>query len=172
MGTYFNPDNESFKKTTRNRIYVDKTGLLKHLNDVLGTEENCISVSHARRFGKSQAAAMIDAYYSLGSDSKELFSPYEIAENKEFLTHLNKYNVIHIDVSSVTDFHKDDLVAEIIKRFKDDFKEEYASIVAENESINLMIYRIYKKSGIPFIIILDEWDCVVRNFADRQDLVH
>ena len=172
MGTYFNPSNESFCKDINSEIYVDKTGLIGQLNKLIGTSQNCISVSHARRFGKSQAAAMIDAYYSLGSDSKELFSPYEIAGNKDFLTHLNKYNVIHLDVSSVTDFHKDDIVAEIIKRFKDDFKEEYASIVSENDSINLMIHRIYKQSGIPFIIILDEWDCVVRNFADRQDLVH
>lgn len=92
MGTYFNPENESFKKAVKSRIYIDKTGLIGILNELIGTEENCIALSHARRFGKSQAAGMIDAYYSLGSDSKNLFSKFEIAKNDDFLTHLNKYD--------------------------------------------------------------------------------
>ena len=45
-------------------------------------------VSHARRFGKSQAAGMLDAYYSLGSDSRELFAPFRIAENNGFIVDL------------------------------------------------------------------------------------
>ena len=100
MGTYFNPNNESFTKDKKSEIYIDKTGLLEFLNKKLGTNNNCISVSHARRFGKSHAAGMIDAYYSLGSNSEALFSDTEIAEKKSFREHLNKYNVIHLDVST------------------------------------------------------------------------
>ena len=44
----------------------------------------------------------IDAYYSFGSDSRELFAPYKIAKEKDFETHLNKYNVIHVDVASAS----------------------------------------------------------------------
>lgn len=51
---------------------------------VLSSYEKCIALSHACRFGKSQAAAMIDAYYSLGSDSRELFLPYKIAKENDF----------------------------------------------------------------------------------------
>ena len=100
MGIYFNPNNESFTKDKKSEIYIDKTGLLEFLNKKLGTNNNCISVSHARRFGESHAAGMIDAYYSLGSDSEVLFSDTEIAEKKCFREHLNKYNVIHLDVST------------------------------------------------------------------------
>ena len=100
MGTYFNPDNGSFKQAVRSFIYVDKTELICHTNRVLGTEYKCIALSHARRFGKSQAAGMLDAYYSLGSDSRELFAPFRIAEDRDFVKHLNKYNVIHLDISS------------------------------------------------------------------------
>ena len=53
MGIYFNPNNESFTKDKKSEIYIDKTGLLDFLNKKLGTNNNCISVSHARRFGKS-----------------------------------------------------------------------------------------------------------------------
>ena len=50
-----------------------------YLNRAIGTPKNCIAVSHARRFGKSHAAGMIDAYYSLGSDSAKLFKGTKIA---------------------------------------------------------------------------------------------
>lgn len=46
-------------------IYVDKTGLIKELNRVLCTNDKCVAVSHARRFGKSQAANLIETYYSM-----------------------------------------------------------------------------------------------------------
>ena len=52
-------------------LYIDKTGLLEYLNRVICTNANCISVSHARRSGKSHAAGMIDAYYSCGCDSAD-----------------------------------------------------------------------------------------------------
>ena len=97
MGTYFNPSNKGFRKASRDEIYIDKTGLLNILNRRLGAEKNCVSVSHARRFGKSQAARMIDAYYSRGCDSKELFMGLKISESEDFEKHLNKYNVIHLD---------------------------------------------------------------------------
>jgi len=172
MGTYFNPDNQSFRQALNSEVYVDKTGLLKILNKMLFTESKCIALSHARRFGKSQAAGMIDAYYSLGSDSKELFSPFEIAKDKDFEKHLNKYNVIHLDISSIADFHKKDLVATIKKRLYDEFKEVYKKSINYEEDVHWNLNEIYKKSGKPFVIIIDEWDCVVRNFSDDQDLVH
>lgn len=172
MGRYFNPTNESFTKDSRSRIYIDKTGLLEKLNVLIGTSENCIAVSHARRFGKSQAAGMIDAYYSLGSDSRELFSPYEIAEKPDFEEHLNKYNVIHMDISSIADFHKVDLVEEIVKRLGKEFKEVYGEGIDDTQDVNSMLYDIYKISHTPFVIIIDEWDCVIRNHADKPALVH
>ena len=37
MGTYFNPSNESFTCDKNSKIYMDKTGLLDYLNDVICT---------------------------------------------------------------------------------------------------------------------------------------
>ena len=53
MGTFFNPGNGSFTQDKNSEIYIDKTELLKFLNKKLGTNGQCIAVSHARRFGKS-----------------------------------------------------------------------------------------------------------------------
>ena len=172
MGTYFNPNNESFRCDKRSEIYIDKTGLLEFLNKKIGTNAKCISVSHARRFGKSHAAGMIDAYYSLGSDSRELFSDTEIATKDSFPEHLNKYNVIHLDISSVFDFHKEDLIEEIHKRISKEIKGIYGEKLDYDNDLYLLINDIYNLDGIPFVIIIDEWDCVIRNAADNQALVH
>lgn len=171
MGNYFNPDNDSYLRAINSRVYIDKTGLIEELNNLIGTEENCIAVSHARRFGKSQAAGMIDAYYSLGSDSKEIFERFEIAKSKDFEKHLNKYNVIHIDVSSFTDWYKENLVEMIWQAIYREIKVVYPDILADS-TVGAILGELHQISKRQLVIIIDEWDCVIRNHADRPDLVH
>lgn len=171
MGIYFNPSNESFTKDRNYKIYIDKTGLLEFLNESLGTPKNCIALSHARRFGKSHAAGMIDAYYSLGSESSTLFDDTRIAKSEDYMKYMNKYNVIHLDISSFWDSFKDNIVDKIIEYILDEIKEIYGDEMDYTKMINLVLMNVYKKSGIPFVIIIDEWDCVIRNSED-QKLVH
>ena len=137
----------------------------------LSTEDKCLAVSHARRFGKSHAAGMIDAYYSLGCDSGELFDDTKIAEDADYRKYMNKYNVIHLDIASVWDFHKEDLVESIKERVCKDFKKEYDDLLDYSEDLYLLIQDIYCKTNTPFVIIIDEWDCVIRN-SDDKELVH
>ena len=125
MGVYFNPGNESFTQARNRMIYVDKTALLEQLNKRLSTENKCIAVSHARRFGKSHAAGMIDAYYSRGCDSTKLFEDTKIAEDADFKKYLNKYNVIHLDISSFWDDFKDNIVEKIQEYILDELKEVF-----------------------------------------------
>ena len=139
MGTYFNPSNEGFRKSAKDEIYIDKSGLLNILNRKLGAEKNCIAVSHARRFGKSQAAEMIDAYYSRGCNSKELFSELEISDSPDFEEHLNRYNVIHLDISSVWDSHKEDLIESIHERVCEDFQKVYGDSLKYGKDLYLLI---------------------------------
>ena len=171
MGVYFNPKNESFTKDRNYKIYMDKTGLLEYLNESIGTPKNCIALSHARRFGKSHAAGMIDAYYSRGCDSSKLFDDTKIAECADYRKYMNQYNVIHLDISSVWDFHKEDLVESIHERVCEDFQKEYADTLNYDKDLYLLIQEIYSRSRIPFVIIIDEWDCVIRNSGDKE-LVH
>ena len=171
MGIYFNPNNESFSKDRNYKIYIDKTGLLEYLNESLGTPKNCIALSHARRFGKSHAAGMIDAYYSRGCDSSELFDGTKISESVDYRKYMNKYNVIHIDVSSFWDSYKDNIVEKMSEYVIDDIKEVFGDEIDYNKMLNFILMNVYKKSNIPFVIIIDEWDCVIRNSEDR-DLVH
>jgi len=63
MGLYLNPGAAAFEDALSSRIYVDKTGLIRFLNPLLGTNQKYLCVSRPRRFGKSMAANMIYAYY-------------------------------------------------------------------------------------------------------------
>ena len=98
MGVFVNPDNGAFQVALDSKIYVDKTGLLKYVNSVLGTTNAYICNSRPRRFGKSITANMLTAYYSRGCDSTQMFAGLEISRDPNFEKYLNKYDVIHWDV--------------------------------------------------------------------------
>ena len=73
MGLFVNPDCSAFKAAVASEIYIDKTSLIKHTNQILGTLQAFVCNSRPRRFGKSVTADMLTAYYSKGADASELF---------------------------------------------------------------------------------------------------
>lgn len=98
MGKYLNPSNKGFKIARNSKIYVDKTGLIKHTNSVLDTEQRFICVSRPRRFGKTMAAQMLLAYYCKAYDSSNLFHGLTIENDITFRCHLNHYDVLFLDM--------------------------------------------------------------------------
>ena len=98
MGTYLNPGNNGYREILQSE-YVDKTGLIALINHTLGTREKLSCISRPRRFGKSYAAKMLCAYYDCSCDSRELFDDKEIARSRDYLTHLNQYHVISLDIT-------------------------------------------------------------------------
>ena len=171
MGIYFNPNNGSFMKDRNYEIYVDKTELITYLNKYIGTPKNCLAVSHARRFGKSHAAGMIDAYYSLGCDSTELFEDTKLSQTPDYKKYMNKYNVIHLDISSFWDNFKENIVEKIQEYIVDELKQEFGDKVDFTKMFSVVLMSIYNLTNTPFIIIIDEWDCIIRNSGDEK-LIH
>jgi len=98
MGKFVNPDNSAFQVALNSEIYIDKSGMIEEINKVLDTMQGYICHSRPRRFGKSITANMLAAYYSKGCKSEKMFSELEISKKDDFKMHLNKYNVIHIDI--------------------------------------------------------------------------
>lgn len=172
MGRYLNPSNINFKDTVNSRIYVDKTGLLSYTNRVLETNGKFICNSRPRRFGKSTTADMLTAYYSKGCDSKELFSQREIANDDTFEKHLNKYDVIHVDIQGCLANVKndaEDVIDFIEKSVITELVEEHPNILNKNiTTLTGALSEINVKTGIRFIIIIDEWDVLIRNNNDED----
>ena len=58
MGIYLNPGNSGFE-TVRNSRYVDKSGLIRLINNTIGTKQRLSCISRPRRFQKSFAAQIL-----------------------------------------------------------------------------------------------------------------
>ncbi len=171
MGKYLNPDNDSFKQSVNSEIYVDKTGLLKYTNRVINTLQGYLCVSRPRRFGKSMAATMLSAYYSRGCDSKELFSKLEVAKSENFEKHLNKYNTVFLNMQELLSRSKDidNLLERIKKLVMRDLKKEYPDIdyFDETDLVESM-QDVYEETKCPFVVIIDEWDCIFREYKENR----
>ncbi len=171
MGNYLNPGNENFYKVINSEIYVDKTGLLKYTNRVINTLQGYICVSRPRRFGKSTAAYMLAAYYGRECDSKELFSGLEIAESEDFSIYLNQYDTIFLNMQEFLSQSKD--VQEMLDLLKKsvlwDLLEKYPEYrYFDKTNLTRTMQDIYSKSKVPFVVIIDEWDCVFREYKNDR----
>ena len=168
MGRFVNPDSSAFQVALNSRIYVDKTGLIKYTNSVLDTTNAYICNSRPRRFGKSYAANMLAAYYSKGADSEQMFSGLKIGKDIDFREHLNKYNVIHIDIQWFLANCKDTdkIVPFITKSILDELLVIYPEVLGQ-EVVTLpdALSRVKERTGQKFIVIIDEWDVLIRDEA-------
>ena len=167
MGIYLNPGNNKFKRAVNSDIYVDKTGLIKYTNSIVDTLQSCVCVSRPRRFGKSMAADMLTAYYSKGCDSRELFSSLEIAKDENFEEHLNKYDTIFLNMQEF--LSRSSNVKELLERVEGkvirELKKQYPDVELYDENdLAETIQDIFAESECPFIVIIDEWDCIFREF--------
>ena len=108
---------------------------------------------------------MLTAYYSRGCDSQKLFENLSISRTREFKTHLNKYNVIHLDIAYLRSQLKNamDTVAYLQKCVISELREMFPQTVDASEtSLPFVLANINKVHGERFIIIIDEWDAIFR----------
>lgn len=161
MGNYLNPGNNGFQ-AIRKSPYVDKTGLISLINRTIGTAQKLTCISRPRRFGKSFAAQMLCAYYDKTCDSSALFDDLVIADDSHYLEHLNKYDVIYLDMTSVigeTDAH--DMVTYIKRNIIQELTDAYPDLDVSESFITTLI-NATASAGNRFIMIIDEWDAPVR----------
>lgn len=172
MGILLNPDNIDFKKALNSEIYIDKTELMLYTNKVINTEQQYICVSRPRRFGKSMAANMLTAYYSRGCDSREMFSKYKIARADSFEKHLNKYNVIHINMVNFLSHGNSmtEVISYLERRLIHELKREYSDVDCFdwNDLISVL-EDIFAEKKTPFVFIIDEWDSIFRKHINDTD---
>ena len=165
MGIYLNPGNENFRSMLRAPIYVDKTMMLKTLNDFMDRDNKYVCVSRPRRFGKTMAQNMIASYYSRGCDSHELFEKLKISKAHGFDEKLNKYNVIKIDLNSEyqNTINREKLIGRLTGKIRAEMSREYPALFfAEDDSLAECILNIYSATGETFIVLIDEYDVLVR----------
>lgn len=166
MGTYINPGNTGFAEILKSE-YVDKTGMIRLINQSIGTKRKLTCISRPRRFGKTYAAQMLCAYYDRSCDSRNLFSGYAVSVDDSFEKYLNKYHVISLDISGfVSDARKRGLPPrEIPTAIDGALLSEIQSLYTELKHIsnlNECLLELVRRTGTRIIFVIDEWDAVIR----------
>ena len=168
MGLYLNPNADAFMQNKNKKIYVDKSQIIYELNDLIDSDDNFVCLSRPRRFGKSMAGNMISAYYSKGCDTREVFSQMKLGQEPGFDKHLNKFNVIKLDLNgwyqnAIVENSVVSLIEEINKSLLVDFRKQFPEIdFEEKSSLTRCIKEVYAETGEKFVIIIDEYDVLIR----------
>lgn len=171
MGIYLNPNNDQYQELVNSTLMVDKSLLIEKINCRIKTKQKFVCVSRPRRFGKSTDANMLVAYYSKGCDSHKLFDSLKVVSTNNYEKHLNQHNVIHLnmqeflsDSTSISDM-LDILNQEVIYELS---KEYDVHVIKPN--IKNYLKRIYSDYNQSFIFVIDEWDCIFREFKrDKKE---
>ena len=195
MGNILNPtDSNSFinlVKFKESEIFVDKTEFIEKMSSKINTQNRFIAITRPRRFGKTVTAHMLSAYYSKGYVGQKIFDKLEIANKPSFAEHLNKYNVLYIDMNSIRDDYiaytededlqvkgvtsiVDYLQYSVIEELKED--KEYANILSESrkvgkKNLSSALNEICNQTKEQFILIMDEWDLICREYRNEPELL-
>ena len=194
MGSILNPGNDnSFARLIYSKekgIFVDKTDFIEKTNDIIDSESRFIAVTRPRRFGKTVTAHMLAAYYSGGCNSEDLFRNLKISESSSYKRHLNNYNVIYWDMNSIKDGYKERMNSEILQKNDVNSIVDYLQFITvlelkQVESFRLAIDKnpfmtgkslktalgeICKETQKKFILIMDEWDLIYREYRNNANL--
>ena len=155
-----------FTKTTKEKYFIDKSNLIKEMNELVGTASQYVCITRPRRFGKTINAMMLASYYSKNADFKYLFDKLETSKNSTYLEHLNKHNVIYITLNEVPKANctYEEFIGRYINLLLEDLKTCYSDLeLNENLSISDILAQVHQKYNESFIFIIDEWDYIFNN---------
>ena len=192
MGSILNPTMENSFETLVNfkdkDIFVDKTDFIEKMSAKINADKRFFAVTRPRRFGKTVTAHMLLAYYSKGYIGTKIFDGLHIADKDNYAEHLNKYDVIYIDMNTIDGLfdgysgqkHKVEGVNDLVDYFEysviKDLKSsnEFSKCLEKHQIGNMglleTLLAITQDLNTRFIFIMDEWDLVYREYRDDEVL--
>ena len=172
MGSYLNPGSDLFEMALRSQIFVDKSGLIEKTNRCVRTLQRYICVSRPRRFGKSMGVDMLAAYYDRMIDTKALFQGLKISNTEEYEKHLNQYDVLKVNMQEFLSATEN--IDQMLRMLNDylifDLKEQYEQVrFRDDKNLVQVMKDIHSCTKHPFVILIDEWDCLFREYQKDQE---
>ena len=172
MGSYLNPGSDLFEMALRSQIFVDKSGLIEKTNRCVRTLQRYICVSRPRRFGKSMGVDMLAAYYDRMIDTKALFQELKISSTEEYEKHLNQYDVLKVNMQEFLSATEN--IDQMLRMLNDylifDLKEQYEQVrFRDDKNLVQVMKDIHSCTKHPFVILIDEWDCLFREYQKDQE---
>lgn len=173
-----------------NAYYVDKTEIIYELVHETNNKVNLFT--RPRRFGKTLMMSMMENFFSIRKDNKDIFTGLDILAHKEFCQEwMNQYPVLFVSFKDVEAETFDgaykmlktklaDLCKELASVFDDvsvdkDDEQIFLSIKAKTaeeddvknslKTIMRMMYTVYEK---PVILLIDEYDVPLAKASEKD----
>ena len=142
--------------------YVDKTAMVWRLANY----GRYYFLSRPRRFGKSLLLSTIEAYME---GKRELFEGLAIAElEKDW----KKYPILHLDLNAKQYKDLDDLLKILnmhLERWENTYGDKYKDRDPEERFFHI-IEQAYEQTGMPVVILVDEYDKPMALNLDNEPL--
>nr|MCR5403748.1 ATP-binding protein [Butyrivibrio sp.] len=178
MGTYLNPGKAAFDEAVNSEIFVDKTEMIACVNTVVRTKQKYVSVSRPRRFGKTMAADMLCAYYDRKAGSRSLFEKCRISKavgetsGLKWDEYLGRFDVLRLVMTEFLQDSEsvDDMLGYLSEEVISELKETYPDVRYGNRvNLRTVMNKIYGSQKTQFVIIIDEWDAIFREYKDDKE---
>ena len=158
--TYFinrNIRNNEFKLAFDTDYFIDKTDLIDKINGLINKKDRFLCITRPRRFGKTINAMMLESYYSKNANFKNIFDKLKIANSSSYLQHLNKHNVIYLQLNELpnvsTNVTYEDFINYYVNGLEKDLKNLWPEIHFEGRISN-RLNQVYSETGEGFIFII------------------
>lgn len=172
----------------KNLYYVDKTGFIIEL---LNYTDKVQLITRPRRFGKTLMMSMLNSFFDIEQDSKDLFSELKISQNEALCSEwMNQYPVIFLTFKEIEglDFEAAyegfrDLLADLFNKYSfvlnaenvndydrrlfADLQNGLASKMEIKKSLKLLTRLLYSYYDKRVIILLDEYDVPLAKASER-----
>ena len=115
---------------------------------------------------------MLAAYYDQSVDTARLFDTLQIAKAETYQKYRNQYDVLKVNMQEFLSMthSMDEMLAVFQKRMIADLKRGYPDYVMDGEdSLVFAMKDVYAHTKRPFIILIDEWDCLFREYKQDKE---
>ena len=96
-----------------------------------------------------------------------------VEKDDSFESYLNKYYVLSVDMTDFTTKYRceKNIVSLIQQDIMDDLFEAFPNtVVKERDDLMSVLYRISQNTGERFVMIIDEWDAILREMGNDDTI--
>ena len=171
MGGYLNPGNEKFGEALNSQIYVDKTGLIEYTNRVMYSNQKYVCVKAGLTLWQVMAANICWRPITVGGVIRGIISGIEDFKADACEKKLNQYNTIFLNMQEfLSQTSSMDEMLRLVKISFMGFVFEYPDInYFDKENFSRAMQDVYQQTKCPFVIIIDEWDCIFREYRENHE---
>ena len=179
----------SFEKIREDdAYYIDKTGLIEEL---IHLKADVTLFTRPRRFGKTLTMRMLESFFDISKDSKELFAGLKVSENKELCAmYMNQYPTIFLTFKEIEGLNFESAYGSLCMVIADCFKQythildcskadeadkelfrkikaQKASVAEVKSALKLLTRLLSSYYNKPVIFLLDEYDVPLAKASEK-----